>query len=855
MVNKIPAFLSSSRLIRWLLFAAPLVTLFIYLTRRPRPTPSLEPLPSAVEPTASSALLDALPTPYSAPHRLGQKDELTLLLVTFVYGALLTLVYNVYPDFVGLFMVVTFAATLIIALWRRFITRRLLAHILIETVTLPIRFYWTSRSQARSAEREAAALARAPWWMVVVEIGIIIAFTFAISRPFYESPPNWQLSGGESEWLTSTIHAAYDGLQQYGRIPRWQPYIAHGEPIIENPFNFIFNPFAGMPALFLGPVTGLRISVVLNYFMAGLGGWFLGRVLGFSALARVLLALLLIGKGSMHSMLNASYYQLAFSQLYMAWVTGGVIAIARFPRQRWPLVLTALALALQLFNGNLWYVLPTAVGAVCIALVCIVTTGKGWINREAMRRYVTSGLLALGLSAVFALPVLLQSDRVGRHDEELQAGWAAPLTDIIPLYFDSNPDRIITVYEPLFGYTNWHYVNELNAFYYHFVVPSWYVLLIFILLPFYPAVRPRIWLIGLAALVLFAFATVWGAGGKQPVLWLYDTFAPLRQWRFVPRALAVGSFWLALWVGLRTDILWKAVQNADWGGLFNIDASKRKVRLIPIALSLIMVVAAGLAAIEVNDRWYQASGAMRAIEPTRDECTRWLRQQYPDEYLEVWQQHYSEITTFLNHRIRTSNIAADFEMSPQAPTVGADWLDLNGVLPSFAQLNEREERTWGKEMGYQMVQGSPLFADGLPCLSRQLKPTLPYAYSITLTDLNQLVLPAAPFELDVRAFNPIHLVERRDDQIALIVTDKRTAPIVVGVQESAYPGWRVEVDGQPVHLESVGGQIGVVLPAGDAPVQIYFVYEPTQPVIGGLITLITSVICVLYLMSQRRESA
>jgi hypothetical protein len=73
------------------------------------------------------------------------------------------------------------------------------------------------------------------------------------------------------------------------------------------------------------------------------------------------------------------------------------------------------------------------------------------------------------------------------------------------------------------------------------------------------------------------------------------------------------------------------------------------------------------------------------------------------------------------------------------------------------------------------------------------------------------------------------------------------------VQESAYPGWRVEVDGQAAHLESVGGQIGVVLPAGDQPVQIYFVYDPVQPVIGGLITLITAFGCVTYLLMPRRK--
>jgi hypothetical protein len=74
---------------------------------------------------------------------------------------------------------------------------------------------------------------------------------------------------------------------------------------------------------------------------------------------------------------------------------------------------------------------------------------------------------------------------------------------------------------------------------------------------------------------------------------------------------------------------------------------------------------------------------------------------------------------------------------------------------------------------------------------------------------------------------------------------------VVGVQESAYPGWRVEVDGLPAKIESVGRNIGVVIPAGDKPVQVYFVYDPIQPVIGGLITLVTALVCTLYLLTSR----
>ncbi len=699
---------------------------------------------------------------------------------------------------------------------------------------------------------DTATLPRLRWWLFLAEMSVIVLTTVLTTQPFYESPPSWQLSGSEAEWLTSTIRAAHTGLEEYGRIPRWQPYIAHGEPTIENPFNFIFNPFAAMPSLILGAEKGLRISVILCYFMAGLGGWFLGRVVGFGALGRVLLATILMGKGNIHAALNSSYYQLALSQIYMPWAIGGVIAVVRFPKQRWPIVLTALALTLQLFNGNLWYVLPTAVGAFITALVCAFGVDNWQINWQALRRYVVTGVLAIGLSAIIALPVLLQFNRVGKHDEELEAGWVTPMSDVLPLFFDPGRDRTVSFYEPVYGRTSIHYIGDVDEFYFSYIIPGWYVLLILFALPLYRPVGRRDRMIGLAALGLFVLATLWGAGGRQPFLWLYETFAALRQWRFVPRALAVASFWLALLVAMRTDHLWNNIQTANWAQLLKMKADRRFVKTLPILLSVILIVTTGLAAAQVNDQWYQYQNIMQEPDAVSDECTTWLRSQFPTEQLSVWQQNYASIITFLNNRVRSWHISAAFEMTPQPSTIGPIWLDLNGVLPTFAEFANQDQRRWGRTNGYWIIRESPKLADGIPCLSRRIGAVLPYAYSIPLNYFEALPRPKYAHPVNVSAFVPIHLVEQRTDQVALVVTAKRLTPLVVGVQESAYPGWRVEVDGQPAKIESVGGQIGVVLPAGEKPVQVYFVYAPNQPVIGGMITLATALLCIVYLLNLRQ---
>jgi hypothetical protein len=95
---------------------------------------------------------------------------------------------------------------------------------------------------------------------------------------------------------------------------------------------------------------------------------------------------------------------------------------------------------------------------------------------------------------------------------------------------------------------------------------------------------------------------------------------------------------------------------------------------------------------------------------------------------------------------------------------------------------------------------------------------------------------------------PITNFVQYPDQIGLAVDASPNESLVVTVQEVAYPGWMVEVDGEPARLESVGGLLGVVLPAGSGQHIVHFAYRPPLLFLGGVITLMTAVVCVGYLL-------
>jgi hypothetical protein len=768
------------------------------------------------------------------------------------------------------------------------------------------------RGIGAALRRETVRLEPVSKWVVAVEMAAIAGMVLLSTYRFYTAGSDIQLSGGEAEWITSSAYGASMGLREYGRIPLWQPYLEYGEPLVDNPVSFVLNPISSVPSLILGAAEGLKISVVLTAWAAGLGGWMLGRVLGFAALGRVLLALLFVGKGNMSAMFNTGYFQLAASQAYFPWIIAGVLGTIRLPDKRWPPVMFAASFALLLFAGNVWYTLPMAICAVVVAGVYVIrftppptstqgtsvpvrvarpvngeggqeSSGRGnwiirWVDWPAVRRLVLAGALALGVSAALFIPLWMHQSRIGNHPAEVEAGWIVPLwRSAAAFYFNPDPKQLIfRVFNPMSGVENSYYMDRLEEFYYSFVVPSWFVALIFVGLPFY---RPRWTRLWLAAWGLIAFFTLWGAGGQPLFLWLYANIPFLQGWRYVGRALAVGAFWIAVLVAMRVDSLWKVFNPyppnpvspyTEKRGVETLVqpayANENRTRYIVSLrrgmgyIGMVGLTAASLyAAWEVNWGWNNEVNNILNPINANNPCISWLREQHPDEPLTVWQFGYIGTTTYLNNHVRIFDILADFEMTPMEATLGN--IDLTESLPEYGVGWVFGDRGFLKDQGYLPLADSPRLPDeDLPCLYRKAN-ALSYAYTVSLTTLAAVQpqgqpdydQPPPPLEtLPPETTTPVTDFIRQPDTISLGVKGDPTGQTVLTVQERAFPGWGVTIDGVPARLESVGGQVGVILPSDDRPHVVTFSYRPPLFILGAVITLLTSAFCILYLLRADR---
>lgn len=684
---------------------------------------------------------------------------------------------------------------------------------------------------------------------LLVEWLLIFIFAFSFTALYRDPDDNKKLYGGEAEWLTSHPYLAAKTMKELGRIVYWQPMLSFGEPLIDNPFSSILNPVSTLPVLAMGGEVGIRFSVFLYAMIAGFGGWALARVLGLGFLGRALLALLMIGKGNMLANIGTGYYQLGVTQAYMPWVIAGALGILRLQKRRWPVILTAVSLTLMFWGGNIWHTLPMLMIIGLLTLTHVFDfrreEEKGLrikVDMLGIRRMITAAIFTIGLAMMSLLPIWAHQSRIANHPNERDAGVVVDIGKVVRQYIDGDLQLYYTGQSP----------SPDPQFYYSFVAPLWFIVLIFVALPPLPFLlyrnpQKRYWRIIIVMVFMAIFATVWGSGGNPVMIFLYKNVPLLGQWRFVGRALGTATFAIAVLCAIRVDGLWRAVITEQ--RIIGFITRRIPAFSIPVRglLAGALCVACYSAAVKVNESWFLIKG-IDNTDRINDQCVSWLRQVNPGRQIALYGPGYYAFTTYIYNDVRLFNVAADFRMIPDPPTIYKG-VDLTRALPEFGLGWENGLRSYFRENNFVNLEQSPKPIDSNSCIWRNPEP-LPYAFSAPTALLNNL--PPTPISLKADMVKEITNLERSYDNIGLIVDSDPRQETVVSIQETTYPGWRVFIDGKQAILESVGGQLGVRISPNSGQHFVWFQYWPDLLFIGGIFTMVTWVLCVLYLLGADR---
>jgi len=600
-----------------------------------------------------------------------------------------------------------------------------------------------------------------------------------------------------------------------GKLPLWNPYVQMGIPFLADPQSGVFYPPSLLFLLF-DTARGMAATLAFHLVIAQAGFYLLARYYGFGRISSLAGALAyglggwMISSGNMmtlsHSAAWVPWTILTFERMWLA-PRAGTVAVA------------AVILALQMLSG--WPEMFLMIGLVLLVrrLSLPSLMEPRWLLASVLACLVAVGLFApQGLTTWEAFGL---SDRVGGMSENLLFEFSSTAGQWRSLLFP-----------PPFATDNWNVLNVFPDGH----VPNclsmylgWTALVLVLAGLFGPRKHLLVWLCVVACGVFIAL------GNANPfamsLLRLVNIFRSPEKYLFLVHfgacmLLVAGcARLLSLFPGRLYKVMGVAILLGLAGeltvvnGRINLFAPPGYYDLAQIEEARILKSAPG--------RVYAVTRAASRIEEVRDLYAA-FRQLLTPNLGSLDQIGYFNGISFLNFREHElANVIIDL---PPSETF-ARRLGFFGVSylisddPGFASSQE-----W-KQFATQLT----------PTLWR-LKESAPYlgfpGQVVAATDGAVIgVSSQAEFARGEAAFVPPEYAFAGENLAGEVYPEgaspghvaakvKTLTGGLVVLRESAYPGWRVSVDGQAAQLIQCNRFfLGVIVPAGEH--RVSFDYVPT----------------------------
>jgi hypothetical protein len=663
-----------------------------------------------------------------------------------------------------------------------------------------------------------------PWWQGLAEWCLIALVVWIATQSLHNFSSQMQLGGNDLVHLTRAADFAGQFLRSSGKIPLWDPFIGNGEPMLEAAQSFILNPFMSLPIMLLGAKPGVLAVVLLHAALFGWGGWVWGRVMGFGAGGRLLMGALLVSSGSMTGPLNHGVFQLALSQAYMPYVFAGLTAMLFVRNQRWGIVLFVTAAALLVFSGSFWYVLPTAFGCALIALFALIEVKrrKPRLNIARLQLLLLAGIFVVGAAGIRLVTI---------NREQL-------------FHPTDSYDFQLSYLQVFVNYFDPHYTIDKGQWFviYHYVVPVPLLMLVVgLALVTWRFTKHGLvggWRIILAGTLFVLIISFFGMGPTPAVKSIYEALPFLQDWRNPGRMAAAASPWIVLAVSWGFDRLARAALQ-----LFR---QKLPGKLIGAGLLTALAVVGFAGVMEIARNWPESLHLASTVDafPAHQVGAQTLRELYPSPFVAI---HTGWITDFVLNENLIRHTYGDNQVFAIGvpPTIGTEQWDYVEEF-AFGDTPDSGNGRWLRDNGYSEMSNVPVM-EGIGAVLDYNPDALPYAYVVA----EQTLINQGSTRLIHAQTQPVtyyHRIDEIEVQVENVAPDH-----ILVLQETAYPGWVVTVNGTPQTIESVHRRVAVRLPADVENATVVFRYQPAPLYAGALISVFSMVALSAYALRADRR--
>ncbi len=214
-----------------------------------------------------------------------------------------------------------------------------------------------------------------------------------------------------------------------GHLPLWDASSFSGYPFLSNPQVALFYPL-NWPLLLLPVRFGLSWHVLIHLVVAGLGMFLLVRQLSGSRAGAWLAALTFAFSGFMSARIWAGHIGLIATDVWLPWLLLGTAwSVQR--KSIWAAIIGGLPLALAILAGHTTSLLYIGLAWGLFALYLLFTTPNRWLVIRQMAIMTVLGFLLAGVQLVPLAEFSTVSSRAAEPTFEFATAYSLPPSHII----------------------------------------------------------------------------------------------------------------------------------------------------------------------------------------------------------------------------------------------------------------------------------------------------------------------------------------------------------------------------------------------------------------------------------------
>ena len=601
-----------------------------------------------------------------------------------------------------------------------------------------------------------------------------------------------------SHWPSALLIRRTVSLEH--RLPLWNPFFAGGRPLSADPLAAMFYPPTQLVNLF--PIRDYYLLLLMGHLMlAGFGTFLLSRrALTLNRWPSLVAAVSFMATPRLIGHLGAGHVTLVQTVSWYPWLALGVWATVQRPH-RWAAPF-ALVLGLSLLAGHPQMAYYGLLMVAVIALWSLWTRLRESNLRDLRRPTVglaTAGALGLLLAAVHLLPLAQFTTLSTRQD-------SIAVTDTYPL---------LEFLRALLGHPPVSNVPWENV-----IQPGGLVLLLAIL-GAVAAGRRALPLIG--GIVLVAALAM---GNSSPVFWLAAHVLPdFNRFHGLSRIWFVALLGVALLAGLGTETLLGLMRGFNARLLRERQLIMGVVTLLLVTISLVKIdqgraqvgpIAPATTPSAVEQRVAQLAGSSRVYGVQRNlsqlgavDLNLRLADGWDPLLIESYVRFMQLAGGYTYHGYQLT--IPPVEGHPNAELLGLMHV---GIIVSNVPIND------SRLVPIEEMDKLYIYRNTLDAGPAYLVQPDQNGHPPTLAKLQRVSSAVTPTELS-----------REEDRFSVTAS----SPSYLVIADPVYPGWKATVDGHPVPITNVDGDLPAIK-IDPGTHSVVYRYTPELVYVGGAVS-------------------